>query len=151
MLAVVGVVAVLLHKTAYGRYWFAIVFLVFMVPLPIALYARIASPLQLLASQFATVVLNATGVPVLCEGNMMTLPGDVQMFVAEACSGMRQLTGKTCDELVRLPMRGAVESLNVSVASGWRRSWLAVPHPSCWPIRDCCSRPPPMRGRSFQA
>ena len=24
---------------------------------------------------------------------MMTLPGDVQMFVAEACSGMRQLTG----------------------------------------------------------
>ena len=33
-------------------------------------------------------------------------------------SGMRQLTSKTCDELVRLPMAGAVESLNVSVASG---------------------------------
>jgi 23S rRNA (guanosine2251-2'-O)-methyltransferase len=33
-------------------------------------------------------------------------------------SGMRQLTGKTCDVLVRLPMAGAVESLNVSVASG---------------------------------
>ncbi len=33
-------------------------------------------------------------------------------------SGMRQLTGRTCDETVRLPMRGAVESLNVSVASG---------------------------------
>ena len=32
--------------------------------------------------------------------------------------GMRQLTRKTCDELVHLPMRGAVESLNVSVASG---------------------------------
>lgn len=32
--------------------------------------------------------------------------------------GMRQLTGKTCDELVRIPMQGAVESLNVSVASG---------------------------------
>jgi len=32
-------------------------------------------------------------------------------------SGMRQLTSRTCDELVRLPMRGAVESLNVSVAS----------------------------------
>ena len=33
-------------------------------------------------------------------------------------SGLRQLTAKTCDELVRLPMHGAVESLNVSVASG---------------------------------
>jgi 23S rRNA (guanosine2251-2'-O)-methyltransferase len=32
--------------------------------------------------------------------------------------GMRQLTRKTCDELVRIPMVGAVESLNVSVASG---------------------------------
>ena len=31
---------------------------------------------------------------------------------------MRQLTSRTCDDLVRLPMKGAVESLNVSVASG---------------------------------
>lgn len=33
-------------------------------------------------------------------------------------AGMRQLTRRTCDALVSLPMRGAVESLNVSVASG---------------------------------
>jgi 23S rRNA (guanosine2251-2'-O)-methyltransferase len=33
-------------------------------------------------------------------------------------TGMRQLTRKNCDELVSIPMRGAVESLNVSVASG---------------------------------
>lgn len=32
--------------------------------------------------------------------------------------GLRQLTRKTCDALVRIPMQGAVESLNVSVASG---------------------------------
>ena len=31
---------------------------------------------------------------------------------------VRQLTERTCDELVRIPMQGAVESLNVSVASG---------------------------------
>ena len=31
---------------------------------------------------------------------------------------MRQLTRKTCDQLVRIPMAGGVESLNVSVASG---------------------------------
>ncbi|WP_374592245.1 23S rRNA (guanosine(2251)-2'-O)-methyltransferase RlmB [Aquabacterium sp.] len=33
-------------------------------------------------------------------------------------AGMRQLTRRTCDDLVSIPMRGAVESLNVSVASG---------------------------------
>ena len=32
--------------------------------------------------------------------------------------GMRQLTAKSCDQLVRIPMKGAVESLNVSVAAG---------------------------------
>lgn len=33
-------------------------------------------------------------------------------------AGMRQLTRKSCDELISIPMMGAVESLNVSVASG---------------------------------
>jgi len=64
-----------------------------MVPLPVALYSKIASPLQLLASRVASTLMNASGIPVLCEGNRMTLPGGTQLFVAEACSGMRQLTG----------------------------------------------------------
>jgi exosortase len=89
----IGLCAVLAGIEAVRRYWFAFAFLLFMIPLPVALYARIASPLQLMVSQIASVALNATGVPVLTEGNMMTLPGGIQMFVAEACSGMRQLTG----------------------------------------------------------
>jgi exosortase len=93
LIGLAGLVTLLLGEAVLKRYWFAFFFLVFMVPLPIALYSRIASPLQLLASRVASTVMNATGVPVLCEGNRMTLPGGVQMFVAEACSGMRQLTG----------------------------------------------------------
>ncbi len=33
-------------------------------------------------------------------------------------AGLRRLTREACDELVRLPMRGSVESLNVAVAAG---------------------------------
>jgi exosortase len=88
-----GLFGLLFGSSALRRYWFTFTFLVFMVPLPVAVYTRLASPLQLLASQVAAAVMNATGVPVLREGNHLTLPGGVQLFVAEACSGMRQLTG----------------------------------------------------------
>lgn len=93
IVALAGAITLIFGLGTLRTYAFPIAFLVFMIPLPVAMYTMLANPLQMIVSKVAAGVMTACGIPVLCEGNMLTLPGDIRMFVAEACSGMRQLTG----------------------------------------------------------
>ena len=48
----------------------------------------------------------------------LDLTGPIGVVMGAEGDGMRRLTRENCDQLVRIPMQGVVESLNVSVASG---------------------------------
>ena len=54
------------------------------------------------------------------EKNMFDaeLTGSVAIVMGAEGKGLRQLTLKQCDQLIKIPMKDAMESLNVSVAAG---------------------------------
>jgi len=87
---VMGLILLILGKRILLTLSLPIVFLLFMIPLPAIVVNTIAFPLQLFAAQTATFCLFNLGIPVLREGNLISLAGTT-LEVAEACSGLRSL------------------------------------------------------------
>jgi exosortase len=61
-----------------------------MIPIPPVLFYQATFPLQLLATKFGVLSLQMLEIPVLREGNVITLP-HTTLEVTEACSGIRSL------------------------------------------------------------
>lgn len=61
-----------------------------------------------------------TGTAGEAENNLydIKLTGKLALVMGAEEKGMRRLTRENCDQLVKMPMAGQVESLNVSVATG---------------------------------
>jgi exosortase len=85
-----GLVLYHFGKALISKIWFALLFLVFMIPIPYVLYFSVAFPLQILASKITVTILNGIGMTVIRQGNIIILPNQV-LEVAGACSGMRSL------------------------------------------------------------
>jgi 23S rRNA (guanosine2251-2'-O)-methyltransferase len=83
---------------------------------PIAVVTNLARTLRLLKEAGLWIVgADAEAAKLAHETD---LSGPIALVMGAEGSGLRQLTRETCDLTVRLPQQGAVESLNVSVASG---------------------------------
>lgn len=64
--------------------------LLFMFPIPSAVYVQMTNPLKLAVANMSTAILQMVGIPVFREGNLLYLAGS-KMEVTEACSGIRSL------------------------------------------------------------
>ena len=74
------------------HWWLPFALLALSVPLPELVLSAVALPLQFTASKLGASLLAWRQVPVLLSGNVIRLPGGHDLFVAEACSGLRSLT-----------------------------------------------------------
>jgi len=90
LVVITGLVLLILGKRILVTLSLPIAFLLFMIPLPAIVVNTIAFPLQIFAAQSASFCLFNLGIPVLREGNLITLAGTT-LEVAEACSGLRSL------------------------------------------------------------
>lgn len=70
----------------------SIVFLWFMVPMPYSAETWLSVPLQSIATKLSTACLVMLGQPALAEGHTIWI-GDQQLFIEEACSGLRIFVG----------------------------------------------------------
>ena len=88
------------------RWWLPATLLFLSIPWPALITNALALPLQFQASQMGAALLESRHIPVQLAGNVIRLPGH-QLFVTEACSGLRSLT--------------ALLSLGVLVGGLWLR------------------------------
>ena len=70
----------------------SLLFLLFMVPLPFQVERLLSVPLQRVATTISCFLLQCLGQPAFAEGTTILL-GPHQMFVEEACSGLRMFIG----------------------------------------------------------
>ena len=73
------------------RWWLPFALICLSIPLPELFTQALALPLQFRASRMEAALLEMRNVPVHLTGNVIQLPGR-QLFVTEACSGLRSLT-----------------------------------------------------------
>jgi exosortase len=91
VLTVAGLVLMVAGWQVFRRILWILLLLFLMVPLPGRVHNLISGPLQNIATTGSVLFLEAFGVSVSQQGNVVMLNGDMPIAVAEACSGLRML------------------------------------------------------------
>jgi exosortase len=73
------------------HWWLPFTLVSLSIPIPEVILNTVALPLQFTASKLGAALLKWRQIPVLLNGNVIRIPGQ-ELFVAEACSGLRSLT-----------------------------------------------------------
>jgi len=85
-----GMSLALFGREIFQKTFAPLAYLIFMVPVPTAIYTSIAFPFKMFISTVTVYILKLIGVAVMQEGNIIILPA-MSLEVVDACSGVRSL------------------------------------------------------------
>ena len=86
----IGLVIFNVGLNIFSHLAFPLLFLAFVVPVPVSIVGLVSFPLQLIATKISAFIISNLSIPVLREGNMLYF-ANTSLEVAEACSGIRSL------------------------------------------------------------
>jgi len=89
-----GLLLLLFGRDVVKRHWFAIAYLLLMIPIWNVPISHLQDPSRLLSARIATNLLDITGVPVMRQGTDIVLPAQTLSVLLE-CSGVNQLIALT--------------------------------------------------------
>jgi len=90
LLVLSGLILLFGGKEYFKKMLFPILFLTFMIPLPLFLTSNLSFRLKILASQMAVAIVNMTGVKAVIDGSVI-ITAHSQLIVEDPCSGIRSL------------------------------------------------------------
>lgn len=85
-----GVLLTMRGWRAVRTYWFMLLFIVYLLPLPGTFVDALTGPLKQHVSVIAEQILYAAGYPIARSGVVLTI-GQYQLLVADACSGINSM------------------------------------------------------------
>lgn len=85
-----GVLLAMRGVAAVRAYWFMLLFIIYLVPLPAYVQDAMTLPLKEKVSALAAELMYAAGYPIAHEGVVITV-GQYQLLVADACAGLNSM------------------------------------------------------------
>jgi exosortase len=90
LLVISGIILYFYGKEMFKECLFAIIFLVFMIPLPLVAIVGITFKMKIFAAYWANKIVNALGVRAVLDGSVIKMR-HTHVIVEDVCSGLRSL------------------------------------------------------------
>jgi len=90
LIVFIGLILFFYGNAVFRKILFPVMFLIFMIPVPLVIITNISFKMKIFAAKIATIVLNNSGIPAVREGSVIRMQ-HAQVIVDDVCSGLRSL------------------------------------------------------------